>query len=272
MTQGYCYFLHMYCGSADCYQLLGVSRKATKTELHHAYKALQAKFKERDAQHILDKFQNAFMILSDNDTRKHYDYMLAHPNHILYNYFQYFKSTVSPNMTLQVLLVLAIVIISVGQYFYRKHSYWSAFREALKNPKNRSKALHKVQEQYLLYDTTKKLTNKERKERRKKEEDKALRHIVQQTIKCKKPRFRDTLFVQLIFSPYFFLQRMKVVSDQLSRFDFFKEEYEDIATYKKSKGTKIEPWTDSLKDIDLSECEDSHAKTDAWINSNLERD
>jgi len=267
---GYCHFLHMYCGSTDCYKLLGVSRKATKTELQHAYTTLQTKFKERDAEQILDKFRNAYMILSNNDTRKHYDYMLANPNHMMYNYYQYFKFSVSPTVTVQVLLVLGIVIISLAQYFYRKHSYWSAVRDALKNPKNRSKALHKVQEQHILYETSKNLTIKEKKEQRKKEEDRALRQIVQQSVKYRRPRLQDTLFIQLLFSPYFFLQHMKRVIDQLARFDFFKEEYEDLATYKKSQGLKVEPWTDPSKNIDLDECEDSQTKTNAWIKNHIE--
>ena len=265
-----CHFINIYCGSSDCYELLGVSRVATKTELKRAYKA---KYKAHGSEN--DKIKTAYKVLSDMDTRKHYDYMLANPNQRLYNYYQYFKFVASPKVAHQVLLVFGIVVISLVQYLYKSHSYWSAVRNGLKNPKNRSKALHKVQEQYLLSEdniTSKKLTNKEKKERRKKEEDKALRKIVLQSIKSRKPEWRDTLFVQLLFSPYFFLLHLRRLTNWLSRFDFFKEEYEELKPLKKGKGKKVETWTrPSSNDLkDLSDCEDSHSRTDAWLKSNID--
>ena len=265
LSYGCCFFSHIYCGPVDCYKRLGVGRRATMAELKNAYMTLQAKFKDQGTE--VTKVQNAFLILSDNDMRKHYDYMLANPNRILYNYYQYFKFSVSPSITLQVSLVFGIIIISFAQYFYKNQSYWNALRDALKNPKNRSKALLHVQEQYLLFETTKKMKNKEKKEQRKRDEERALRQIVLKSIKYRRPRFQDTLFIQLLFSPYFFLQHMKRVVDQLARFDFFKEEYEDFAMYKKSVGVKVEPWTNSSKDGAFAECEDSQTKTNAWLNS-----
>lgn len=272
LVLGHGYFLHMYCGSSDCYKLLGVSKKATRTEVQQAYSTIQQKYEEKDAEQ--KGFTNAYNILSNADTRKHYDYMLDNPNKVLYNYYQYFKIMVSPNSSF--LVVVSIVLISLIQYFHKKHSYWSAVRTAMKNPKNRSKALHKVQEQHLLYDTSSKLSNKEKKERRKKEEERALRQIIQESIKCTKPRLSDTLFIQLIFSPYFFLLHMRRGMHLLSRFDFFSEEYEDINTYhnkaKRMKKSQTETTTSTegpnLSDVDLSMCEDSHSKTDAWINDN----
>ena len=277
-----CFFnFNMYCGGANCYQLLGVSRKVTKAQLTNAYKRIQAKFKAESSNGETDKkFKDAYKILSDIETRKHYDYMLENPNNILYNHYQYFKFVVSPNVSLQILLVVGIGAVSLIQYLYKKHSYWLAVRNALKNPKNRSKALHKVQEKHLSNDTTttddtanKKMTNKEKRERRKKEEDRALRQIVQQSIKYRRPpQWRDTLFVQLLFSPYFFIIHMKRVLGKLTQYEFFREEYEDLASLKNVKRTKVEPWSrnnNSLGDLDV-DGDSSRAKTEEWIKSNID--
>jgi len=254
-------YLHMYCGTASCYQLLGVSKSVTNHDLEQAYIKIQQEYRgSTDTLSMPEELKNAYYILSNSDVRIQYDYMLEHPNRVLYNYYQYFKLAVSPNMNFRVLTVFCVILLSVLQYLHRRHSYTTAMRSALKNPKNRSKALHKVQENYLLYEIDKDLSFKEKKDRRKKEEERVLWTIAEKSIQCRRPRFNDTLFIQILFSPYFFFLHVKRAIGHLQ---FFNEEYEDFSKYRQR--CKIN--NDAIE-LTSSDTKDVHNNTSAWVMGN----
>lgn len=79
----------LYCGRANCYDLLNVTRDASKQEIIKAYRALAKKFHPDMAKTAVDKqkftetfrsFANAYEILKDEETRSDYDRMLDNPD------------------------------------------------------------------------------------------------------------------------------------------------------------------------------------------------
>jgi DnaJ family protein C protein 25 len=79
----------LYCGRDNCYDLLNVTRSASKQEIVKAYRNLAKKFhpdmaKTNDDKQIYTEkfrtFANAYEILKDEETRTDYDRMLDNPD------------------------------------------------------------------------------------------------------------------------------------------------------------------------------------------------
>jgi DnaJ family protein C protein 25 len=79
----------LYCGRNNCYDLLNVTRSATKQEIVKAYRSLAKKYHPDMAKTTDDKqkytekfraFANAYEILKDEETRIDYDRMLDNPD------------------------------------------------------------------------------------------------------------------------------------------------------------------------------------------------
>jgi DnaJ family protein C protein 25 len=79
----------LYCGRNNCYDLLNVTRSATKQEIVKAYRTLAKKYHPDMAKTSIDKqtytekfraFANAYEILKDEETRVDYDRMLDNPD------------------------------------------------------------------------------------------------------------------------------------------------------------------------------------------------
>lgn len=82
-------FEGIYCGRENCYDLLNVTRSASKQEVIKAYRSLAKKYHPDMARTTEDKqiytekfraFANAYEILRDNETRVDYDRMLDNPD------------------------------------------------------------------------------------------------------------------------------------------------------------------------------------------------
>jgi DnaJ family protein C protein 25 len=86
-----CYFVTadafiegLYCGKENCYDVLGVTRAAERSQIVKAYRKLARQWhpdrhKEENRQLATETFQkiaNAYEILRDEEQRKDYDYML----------------------------------------------------------------------------------------------------------------------------------------------------------------------------------------------------
>jgi DnaJ family protein C protein 25 len=78
----------IYCGRDNCYDLLNVTRSATKQEIVKAYRSLAKKYHPDMAKTVEDKqthterfraFANAYEILKDEETRADYEKMLDNP-------------------------------------------------------------------------------------------------------------------------------------------------------------------------------------------------
>jgi DnaJ family protein C protein 25 len=79
----------IYCGRDNCYDLLNVTRTASRQEIVKAYRNLAKKYHPDMAKTNDDKekytetfrsFANAYEILKDEETRADYDRMLDNPD------------------------------------------------------------------------------------------------------------------------------------------------------------------------------------------------
>ena len=79
----------LYCGRDNCYDLLNVTRAASRQEVVKAYRGLAKRFHPDMAKATDDKelftekfraFANAYEILKDEETRADYDRMLDNPD------------------------------------------------------------------------------------------------------------------------------------------------------------------------------------------------
>ena len=264
----------LYCGKTSCYSVLGVNRKATNAHLTQAFNTIKQKYhpdinKDDGAAVSYQLVVTAYDILKNDDTRREYDAMLDNPNRIFYHYYQYFKYRVSPNVNVRGFVVLTIIIISIMQYLHKKYSYSAAVRDAMQKPKNRNQALQKILEERFLDETNRRQKYKKSKEERKREEKRVLRQIVEDSINAKgkyrKAVVLDTVFFQILFAPYYFIFHMRLYVRWIQKLNLFKDEYEDMPTYKKMR--KLNLTTKALRP--LNNCSDeSYFRTESWLNNN----
>lgn len=82
-------FEGIYCGRENCYDLLNVTRTASKQEIVKAYRTLAKKYHPDMTKNVEEKeiftekfrsFANAYEILKDEVTRTDYDRMLDNPD------------------------------------------------------------------------------------------------------------------------------------------------------------------------------------------------
>merc|ERR1712154_18489 len=86
----------LYCGEENCYDILGVTRESTKNEVQKSYRKLAKKWhpdrhkteadKEK-ATKMFQKLANAYEILTDEEQRNDYDYMLDNPDEYYSHYY-----------------------------------------------------------------------------------------------------------------------------------------------------------------------------------------
>lgn len=154
--------------------------------------------------------------------------MLDNPDEAYYHYYQYYKRRLTPKVDVRYVIAVTITVISLLQYLHKIHAYDEAVKYAMQNPKFRNQALQIIHKQGLL-DNSKKTKNKRDKEDRKREEERVLREIVEDSIDIKggysKPSIYDILWVQLFCLPY----RCAIYGAWFSRwvwkFWIMKEEY-----------------------------------------------
>merc|ERR1712059_193733 len=109
----------LYCGVDSCYDVLGVTRDATRSDISKAYRKLARKLhpdvsKEKNAEEKFRLLATAYETLKDEEARKDYDYMLDNPDEAYYHYYQYFN---------------------------KSRRYEEAIKYAMQNPKYRNQAL-----------------------------------------------------------------------------------------------------------------------------------
>ena len=140
----------MYCGKDNCYELLGVKEDAKLKDIKKAYYNISLTYHpdknpSKDAHDRFTKAANAYEILSDKDSRKKYDYALAHPEEFLYNRMQYYTMVYAPKTDLRLVLLATVAALSVLQYYGTKARYERALTYAQRT--NRFKGRLKVLEQ-----------------------------------------------------------------------------------------------------------------------------
>lgn len=193
----------LYCGTDSCYDVLGVSREATKRELSRSYRKLARQFhpdtsKEEDAEKKFRAVATAYEILKDDESRKDYDYMLDNPEEAYYHYWRFYKRRLTPKVDVRYVLAVTITVISILQYLHKAHRYEDAITFSMQYPKYRNQAMQIIHQEGLLVHS-KKSKNKKSKEERKREEERVLREVVEDSIEIRggysKPTYMDILWV-----------------------------------------------------------------------------
>ena len=226
----------LYCGTENCYEVLGVTRDIPLNELKRAYRKLAVKYHpdRNKAPDAVEKFRliaTAYEILKDEEQRRDYDYMLDNPEEAYYHYYRYYKRRMTPKVDVRIVLAVSITVISVLQYLHKMHRYDEAVNYAMQNPRFRNQALRIIHQEGLLENNKSKSKNKKSKEERKKEEERVLREIVENSIDIKggysKPTYQDVLWVQLICLPYRTVLYIYWFARWVFKFSILKQEYGD---------------------------------------------
>ncbi|CAM2713905.1 unnamed protein product [Rotaria socialis] len=214
----------LYCGSENCYDLLNVTRTASRQEIAKAYRALARKYHPDMAKVASDKqlytekfraFANAYEILKDEETRTDYDRMLDNPDEYYSHYYRYYRHRYAPKVDVRIVLFILISVISAIQYYSQHSNYYTAVNYLVTVPKYRIQAQEIARQQGLLGnnngESAKK--NRGRKAISKQEEEAILKRIVEQNLDIKggykKPSITRVLWLQLILFPYYIFLSLK---------------------------------------------------------------
>lgn len=268
----------LYCGTENCYDVLGVTRDTTLSELKRAYRKLAVKYhpdrnKDADATEKFQLIATAYEILKDEEQRRDYDYMLDNPEEAYYHYYRYYKRRMTPKVDVRIVLAVSITVISVLQYLHKMHRYEEAVNYAMQNPRFRNQALQIIHQEGLLENNKSKSKNKKSKEERKKEEERVLREIVEDSIDIKggysQPTYRDILWVQLLVSPYYFVCYVYWFVRWILKFSIMNQEYgqeeKEYLTYK-NLNLSAQYWN-ALDDFS----KDSYMHKQLWVPEKLKQ-
>lgn len=203
----------LYCGKNNCYDVVGVTREATKNEIAKSYRRLAKQFhpdlhRGEEAKEIAaENFKalaTAYEILKDDESRADYDYMLDNPDEYYAHYYRYYRRRVAPKVDVRIVLFVTISIISIIQYFSSWQRYDSAIKYFMGVPKYRNRALDIAKQENML-PNNKKVKGKSKNEQ-KEEMDQIIRKIIEDKMDIKgayaKPKLWDILWVQLVVFPY----------------------------------------------------------------------
>lgn len=202
----------IYCGKANCYEVLGVTREATKNEIARSYRQLAKKFHpdlHRDpddkkvAEEKFKEIATAYEILRDDEERTDYDYMLDNPQEYYAHYYRYYRRRMAPKVDVRIVIAVTITIISIIQYYSAWSKYDTAIKYFMTIPKYRNKALDIAKAEISENQSRK---NKKSKAQQKEEQDRIIRRVIEENMDIKgayaKPEIVDILWIQIIILPY----------------------------------------------------------------------
>ncbi|KAL2100146.1 hypothetical protein ACEWY4_004540 [Coilia grayii] len=277
----------LYCQTENCYDVLGVSREATKAEIARAYRQLARKyhpdrFRDGDpglagetAESAQQKFllvATAYETLKDEETRKDYNYMLDHPEEYYSHLYTYYSRRLAPKVDVKIVILVTVCAISVFQYY----SWWSSYTEAINYlatmPKYRIQATELAKKQGLLNRPKEKGKNRRSKEEIREEEEEIIRDIIKNKIDIKggyqKPNISDILLCKLVLFPYHLVMYVVWYCSWVYRFTVKKEDYgEEEKLYLIRKHMKMsQAQFDSLDD----HLRETFLERQLWIKENYE--
>ncbi|XP_026463112.1 dnaJ homolog subfamily C member 25 homolog [Ctenocephalides felis] len=224
----------LYCGKDNCYEILGVTRSSTKSEISKSYRQLARKFhpdlqkgedKKAEATEKFKAIATAYEILKDEEARSDYDYMLDNPSEYYAHYYRYYRRRVAPKVDIRIVLAVTITIISVIQYYGAWQRYETAISYFMTVPKYRHKALELAK---VNNDAAGKKKTKNKQEQ-KEELEKLIRMVIEDNMDIKgayaKPDLWNILWVQLIISPYTITKYIIWYTSWIWKFDILKRPY-----------------------------------------------
>uniref|UniRef100_A0A2P2HXE7 DnaJ homolog subfamily C member 25 homolog n=1 Tax=Hirondellea gigas TaxID=1518452 RepID=A0A2P2HXE7_9CRUS len=230
-----------YCEDDNCYDLLGITRDATKAEVKRAFRAVAGKThpdrfqdpeEKEEAETRFKKIATAHDILRDEEVRADYDYMLDHPDEFYLNFYRAWRRRNYPNVDVRIVIAMTITLISGVQYY----NGWSKFNEAIKffsaTPKYRNHALEIARQEGLINNVAdKKKLKGMTKQQAKEEEERIIRKVIEDKMDIRgvyaKPTVYDLLWVQLVMFPIWMGQYGAWHVRWVYRFWWRKEEYGD---------------------------------------------
>lgn len=229
----------LYCGKQNCYDVLGVTRESTKSEIGKAYRQLARKFHpdlhrgeeaKAEAEAKFKLIATAYEILRDDEQRADYDYMLDNPDAYYAHYYRYYRRRVAPKVDVRIVIVVTLTVISVIQYYSGWQRYDSAIKYFATVPKYRNKALEIAKDEI----SEKINSNKRGKQRMSKTDQKEeIERIIRQVIEEKmdvqggyaKPSLYDVIWVQLIVCPFAMIKYIVWYLRWMWRFNVLKQPY-----------------------------------------------
>ncbi|KAI0214166.1 hypothetical protein LSAT2_000751 [Lamellibrachia satsuma] len=121
------YIEGLYCGTENCYELLGITRRdedQSRNEINKAYRSLARKWHpdrhktkkaKEEAHEMFMKIANAYEILKDEEARNDYNYMLDNPEEYYAHYYRYYRRRVAPRVDVRLVVAVCITAISLIQ-------------------------------------------------------------------------------------------------------------------------------------------------------------
>lgn len=204
----------IYCGKENCYNVLGVTREATKSEISKNYRQLAKKYhpdkhrgeqEKKEAEEKFKEIATAYEILRDDEERSDYNYMLDNPQEYYAHYYRYYRRRMAPKVDVRIVLAVTITIISVIQYYSAWSKYDTAIKYFMTVPKYRHRALEKAKADNIEIQTKVKGPKKNKAEL-KEEQDRIIRKIIEENMDIKgayaKPEITNILWIQIIILPY----------------------------------------------------------------------
>ncbi|XP_063151044.1 dnaJ homolog subfamily C member 25 [Candoia aspera] len=275
----------LYCGKLVCYDVLGVSRDASKSEIARAYRQLALRYhpdRQREpgpdgkgAESAQEKFlliATAYETLKDEETRKDYDYMLDHPEEYYSHYYHYYSRRLAPKVDVRIVILVTVCAISVFQFF----SWWNSYNEAINYlatvPKYRIQATEIARQQGLLNRAKEKGKSRRSKEEIRKEEEEIIKDVIKNKIDIKggyqKPQICDILLFQIILAPFYLCKYIAWYFGWIYCFNIKRQEYGEeeklyiIRKYMKMSQSQFDTLEDHQKE--------SFLERQLWIRENYE--
>jgi curved DNA-binding protein CbpA len=127
-----------WCGSEGCYEVLGLKESADAKAIRVSYYKLSRqlhpdKNKNPDAPKKFQRVAKAYEVLSDERSRKRYDYALAHPEEDIqeepYGIWKYWRTDA------RAVILGFLAVISAIQYFGKLSAYDSALKKVMATPR-----------------------------------------------------------------------------------------------------------------------------------------
>jgi len=145
----------LYCERDNCYDVLSLTNKATKSEIKRSFRAISKihhpdkKSTNPESPAIFQAAANSYEILTNDKTRENYDYYIEHPEEHISNQFRYYQEVAK---TISVVPVLAafIFILTVFKYLANKRGYNDAVTRWKYMVKNNPKQLKKAKSEALV--------------------------------------------------------------------------------------------------------------------------